>query len=46
LQSNASMFHKHRAVDWAQKLKLNEMQKTQLQAIYAESRPQIDAIIQ
>ena len=46
LQPNAPMFHKHQAVDWAQKLKLSEVQKTQLQAIYAESRPQLDAIKQ
>lgn len=38
--------NKHFAVDWVKKLKLTDMQKAQLDAIYAESRPQIETLKQ
>lgn len=37
---------RQKSPDWARQLKLSDEQKKQLDAIYAESRPQIQAIMQ
>ena len=42
--SAETKFHKQHSIDWGKKLKLNDEQKRQLDAIYAESQPQIEAL--
>lgn len=38
------LFHKQQSIDWSKKLKLNDEQKKQLEAIYTASQPQKNAL--